>query len=129
MHANIDLHCRILIARFQGDEIKCIEKLKSHCANMIFADKGRYDRIFQQVVHKGGESTMNYIKIFQDAQALSVCVENSYSEHQLMCTFMDNFHQTGRHSAQIVSHQAQLRRETNLLIKILYLFHPYRLII
>ena len=51
---------------------------------MNFADKGRHDRIFQQVTHKGGESTMNYIKMFQNAQALSVFVGNYYSEDQLM---------------------------------------------
>ena len=35
----------------------------------------------------------------------------SYSEDQLMHTFMDNFHQGGKYSAQIASHQAELRRE------------------
>ena len=29
---------------------------------MTFAEKSIYDRIFQQVTHKGGESTMNNIK-------------------------------------------------------------------
>ena len=36
---------------------------------------------------------------------------NSYSEDQLMHTFLDNFHQGGKYSAQIASHQAELRRE------------------
>ena len=54
---------------------------------------------------------MNYIKRFQDAKYLSVSVESSYSEDQLIHTFMDNFHQDGRYSAQIASHQAELRRE------------------
>ena len=62
MHVNIDVHSRILIAEFPGDGIKCIEKLQSHCANMIFSGKSIYDRIFQQVTHKEGESAMNYIK-------------------------------------------------------------------
>ena len=62
LHANIDVHSRRLIAEFPGDGIKCIEKLQSHCENMTFADKSRYDRIFQQVTHKRGESVMNYIK-------------------------------------------------------------------
>ena len=53
-HKNIDIHSRILIAEFPKDGIKCIEKLKSHFANMTFADKSRYDRTFQQVTHKGG---------------------------------------------------------------------------
>ena len=30
-----------------------------------------------------------------------------------MHTFLDNFHQGGRYSAQIASHQAELRREEN----------------
>ena len=54
---------------------------------------------------------MNYIKIFQNAQALSVSVGNNYSKDQLMHIFMDNFHQGGKYSAQIASHQAELRRE------------------
>ena len=96
---------------------------------MTFSDKNRYDRVFQQVTHKGGEYAINYIKIFQNTQALSVSVGNTYSEDQLMHTFLDKFHQGGKYSAQIYSHQAELRREGNLLIKNPYLFHPYRLII
>ena len=34
---------------------------------------------------------MNYIKIFQNAQTLSVSVGNTYSEDQLMHTFLDDF--------------------------------------
>ena len=47
---------------------------------------------------------MNYIKIFQNAQAYSVSVGNSYSEDQLMHTFLDNFHRGRKYSAQIGSH-------------------------
>ena len=53
LNANIDVHSRRLIADFPKDGIKCIEKLQSHCANMTFADKSRYDRTFQKVTHKG----------------------------------------------------------------------------
>ena len=80
---------------------------------MTFADKSRYDRNFQQVTHKGGEYAINYIKRFQNAHALSILVGNSYSEDQLMHTFLDNFHQGGKYSAQIASQQAELRREEN----------------
>ena len=59
---------------------------------MTFAYKSRHDRIFQQVTHKGGESAMNYIKIFQNAQALSFSVGNTYLEDKLMRKFLDNFH-------------------------------------
>ena len=95
LHANSCVHSRRLIAEFPEDGIKCMEKLPSHCANMTFVDKSRYDRIFQQVTHKGGESAINYIKRFQTAQALSVSVGNIYSEDQIMHTFMDNFQQSG----------------------------------
>ena len=66
---------------------------------------------FQQVTNKGGESAIICIKRFQNAHALSVSVGNSYSEDQIMHTFLDNFHQSGKHSDQLASHQAELRRE------------------
>ena len=78
---------------------------------MTFADKSIYDSTFQQVTHKGGESAINYIKRFHNAHALSVSVGNSYSQDQLMHTFLDNFHQGGKYSAQIAIQQAKLRRE------------------
>ena len=61
---NNDVHRRRFIDEFPKDGAKCIEKLQSHCENMTFADKIRYDRTFQQVTHKGGESAINYIKRF-----------------------------------------------------------------
>ena len=70
LHANIDVRSRRLTTEFPGNGMKFIEKLQSHFANMNFSDKSIYDRIFQQVVHKGGESEINYIKIFQNAQVL-----------------------------------------------------------
>ena len=78
---------------------------------MTFADKRRYDRNFQYVTHKGAESAINYIKIFHNANALSVSVGNSYSEDQLMHTFLDNFRQGGKYSSKIARHQAELKRE------------------
>ena len=72
---------------------------------------------------------MNYIKRFQHSQALSVSVGNTYSKDQLMHTYMDNFHQDGKYSAQKASHKAYLRREGKLAHQNLYLFHTYRLII
>ena len=79
MHANIDVHSRRSIAESLGDGINCTEKLQSHCENMTFADKSRYDRTFQQVTHKGGESAINYIKRFHNANASSVSVGKKYS--------------------------------------------------
>ena len=54
---------------------------------------------------------MNYIKMFQNSQALSVSVGKSYSEGQLMHILLDNFQQGGKYTAQIAIHQAELRRE------------------
>ena len=62
---------------------------------------------------------MNYIKIFQNAQALSVYVGNTYLEDQLMHTFLENVHKSRKYSARIAIHQVDLRREENLLIKII----------
>ena len=115
MHTNIDVHSRRLIAEFPKDGVKCIENLQSHCANMTFADKSRYDRTFQQVTYKGGESAINYIKTFKNAHTLSVSVGNSYSEDQLMHTFLNNFRQGGKYSAEIASHQAEFRREETFI--------------
>ena len=105
LHANSCIHSRRLIAEFPEDGIKCMEKLQSHCANVTFSDKSRYDRIFQQVTHKVGESAINYIKIFQNAQALLVSVVNIYSEDHIMHTFLDNFQQSGKYSAQLATRQ------------------------
>ena len=43
LHANSDVHIRILIADFPTDGIKCLENLQSHCANITFSDKSRHD--------------------------------------------------------------------------------------
>ena len=111
LHEKIDVQSRRLIAELPKDGIKCIDKLQSYCANMKISDKSRYDRIFKQVTHKGGESAIIYIKGFQNTHVLTVSVGNIYYEDQLMHTFMDSFHQGGKYSAQIASHQAELRRE------------------
>ena len=74
---------------------------------MTFSDKSRYERTFQKVTYKEGASAINYIKRFQNSHALSVLVENRYSEDQLMHTFLDNFRQGEKNSAQIASHQTE----------------------
>ena len=93
-----------LISELLGDGVKCIPKLQSNCANIIFADKSRYDRIFQKVTHKGGDSEMNYTRRFQNTQALSVSSVKGYSEDQFIHIFLDNFYQGGKYTAQIASH-------------------------
>ena len=78
---------------------------------MTFADKIRYDMLFQKVTHKGGKSEMNYIKRFQNQPDFSVSLGNSYCEDQLMHIFLDKFCQGGKYTAEIAIHQAELRRE------------------
>ena len=58
---------------------------------MKFYNQRRYNRQFQQVAHKGGNPE-NCIKIFQNDKALEMSVVNSYSENQLMHTFLDNLY-------------------------------------
>ena len=85
------------------------------CENMNFADKSRYNGMFQKVVHKGGESSINCINIFQNDKDLEISVGNSYSEDQFMHTVLDNFQHGGMCSSQKPSHQAELRREEKLV--------------
>ena len=54
LHANSCVHSRRSIAEFPDYGIKCIERLQSHCANMTFADKSRYDRISSRLNIKEG---------------------------------------------------------------------------
>ena len=82
-----------MIYEFPGDGVKLISKLQSHFANMNFYDKSRYYRFPHKVTHKRGDSEMNYIKIFQNSQVLSVSVGNNYYGYQLMHIFLNNFHQ------------------------------------
>ena len=49
--------------------------------------------MFHQAAHKGGESEIHYIKIFQNAKAMEISVENSYTEYQLMHNVLYNFYQ------------------------------------
>ena len=96
---------------------------------MTVDHKIRYDRIFQQVIHKGGELEINYTNKVQNAQVLSLSVGNSYSEDQLMHVFLDNFHQgINIMHKQIATRQSQEERKI-LLNKNIYIFHLYILII
>ena len=78
--------------------------------------------MFQQVVHKGGGSEINYIKIFQNDKALKISVGNIYTGYQIMQNYLDNLHQGGNYSGHIASHQAKLIREEILIDqKLLYI--------
>ena len=54
---------------------------------------------------------MNYIKIFQDAKALSVSVGSIYFEDKLIQFVLDKFHKGENYTGQIASHQAVLKTE------------------
>ena len=45
LHANIDFHIIMLIDELAVHWVKFPSKIQSHCANMNFSDKSRYDRI------------------------------------------------------------------------------------
>ena len=77
-------HSQRLIDECTGDKVQSISRLQSQCANMTFSDQIRYNIMFQKLVHKGGESEINSIKIFQNSKALAISVENSYTEDQVM---------------------------------------------
>ena len=93
MHAYIDAHSKRLIDEYPGYAAQSISILQSQCANATFADRSIYSRLIQQVIHKGGESEISYIKLFQNAKALEISVGNSYFEDKLMHTLSDNFQQ------------------------------------
>ena len=54
---------------------------------------------------------------------------NSYTEDQLMHTFLDNLQQGGKYCAHISICQADFRREERLIDKKYYLYLTYKLII
>ena len=62
--------------------------------------------MFQQVVHREGESAINYIKIFQNAKDLLISALNGSFEYHLMHEFLENFQKGGNYSAQIETYQA-----------------------
>ena len=57
---------------------------------MIFYEQIRYNILFKNVIHNGGESTINYIKTFQNDKALEISVVNNYSEDQVINTFLNS---------------------------------------
>ena len=71
--------------------------------------------MFQQVVHKGGESSINYIKIFQIAKDLEILLRNSYTEYQQMKNFSDNLRKGGNYFAQIEIHHTESRKEETII--------------
>ena len=91
LNSYIDAQNKIIIYEYPKYGEQAISILQCKCANMTFADQIRHNRLFQQVTHKGGDSVINYIKIFHNAKALAISVGNSSSEDQLINTILDNF--------------------------------------
>ena len=106
LNAYIDENSQKLIHEYPWYCLEAIAILKYQCTNIHFSDSSRYNRQFDKVVHKVGESEINYIKIFQNAKALEFSAEKSYSEDQLMHNFLKNIQKGATYSAQIASHQA-----------------------
>ena len=104
-HAYIDAHSQILIDGCTGYGAQAISRLKCQCENMTFSGQSRYSRMFQQVLHKGGEPAINYIIIFHNAKSLAVSVGNIYTEDQLNQNFLDSLHKGRNYYAQIETHQ------------------------
>ena len=61
--AYIDAHSQIAIDEYPRYGVQAISILQYQCANMTFSEKIRYNRLFHNVLHKGGESAINYIYI------------------------------------------------------------------
>ena len=90
MHAYIDAHNQILIDECTVYEVKDISGLKTQYENMTFSYQRIYNIIFQKVVHKGGESEINYIKFFQNDRALTISAGTSYTEDNLIQALSDD---------------------------------------
>ena len=55
LHTYIDAHSQRSIDEYLGYGVQAISRLKYQCANMTLSGKMRYNRLFQQVLSKGGE--------------------------------------------------------------------------
>ena len=95
LHTCIDLNSQISIDEYPGDGVQAITRLQYVYANLTFYTKSRYNILFHQVIKKEGESAINYIKIFQNAKALAISVENGYFEDHFIHNFLGSF-QKGR---------------------------------
>ena len=78
--------------------------------------------MFQQVVHKGGKSYINYIKIFQNAKALKISVGNIYTEDQLMKIFKTISRRVESNLLRQQSTKNNQEENINSLIKNHYLY-------
>ena len=86
----IHAHSLTLIEECPGYGVKVISRWQYQCANIKISDQSKYNIIFKKVVHKRGESEINYIKTVQNTKALAISAGISYTEDLPMNTFLDN---------------------------------------
>ena len=98
LHTYINSHSQTIIDEYPRNGLQAITIFQYQCDNMNFSNKSRYNRLFQLLMHKGGESEINYIKRLQNTKALEILVENTFFEDQRMHTSLDNFHKRARYS-------------------------------
>ena len=91
LHTYIDAYSQRLIDGCTVDVVQAISTFQPQCANITSTDQSRYDRMFQQVVQKGGESKINYTTRFQNAKALKISMVNSYTEDHIIHTLLEIF--------------------------------------
>ena len=86
--------------------MQAISSLKSQCASITFANQIKYNRTYQKVVQKGGDSEIRYIKVFHNDKSLAILVVNTYTEYHLMHTLLQNFQQGQRYYVGIARNKA-----------------------
>ena len=61
-HSYIDAHSQILIDEYTVDGVQTISRLQPQRASTNVSDQRIYNILFKQVIHKGWDSAINYIK-------------------------------------------------------------------
>ena len=74
LHAYMDTNSKKLIDKHTEYEVQEISRFQPQCAKINFYDQSRYNRLFQQIIQKGKDSEINYIKIFKNDKALEILV-------------------------------------------------------
>ena len=96
LNAYIDVISQRLIDEYPGNGVQAIKILHYPCANTTFYDQSIYNRLFQKLIDKEGESEINSIKKEHNDKTLEISVVNSYFENQVMHTSLDFFHKCGK---------------------------------
>ena len=64
LYEYIDTYSQSLIDEYPVDGVQAITTFHYQCSNMTFADKSRYNILFQRVIYKVGDTAINYINRF-----------------------------------------------------------------